>query len=397
MATKKDSIEVAIANLEKQFNKTSEPIIRKGVRSEPIDPKNLLSFGIQEVDDASHCGGIPLGKMIEIFGPESGGKSFLSLKLIASAQKKGLTCCLIDAEQSFDPAWAEMHGINTEDLYIIDASIAAETIMDYVNGLLQTGHFGLIVVDSTAALIPKAELEADIEKNDIAQLARVMSKACKKIIQNCASNKATCVFINQIREKPGLMFGNPETTPGGRALKFYSHMRVKVAPGAYIKIKQGGEEVIIGKKAYITFVKNKVAAPYGKAEPEIIFEKEALNLLVKLCSFAKDHRLFSVYQGEFKLKKDIVGAKKNVSTGTRTFIDLSNYVYDNNLVTPLLDELISMSKEDPNLKVPDDLLELSEDMEALENLEVIPKSPEYLEYLSKEGSLEEDSDDFEVE
>lgn len=202
----KDALTAVLRNIEKSIGHKGNPIfMRFGDKEEVTIP--CISFGVKEVDDASCCGGIPRGKMVEIFGPESGGKSLLSLKLIASAQSAGLECALADIEQSFDAKWATKHGVNADKLVIGSDFDCGEQALDYVLALCDSGAFGLVVVDSTAALVPKREIEGDIGDSTIGELARMMSKACRQIIQSCGRTNTTCIFINQIRDKIGVMFG----------------------------------------------------------------------------------------------------------------------------------------------------------------------------------------------
>jgi recombination protein RecA len=363
MASKKFDIDTVLANIEKAVGNTGEPAIRKAETSKEYAKVPGISFGYPEVDEASNCGGVKRGTMVEIFGPESGGKSFLTLKLIGSAQKDGVRCCLVDAESSYDPVWAEENGVDTESLYIIDQSMSAEKTLDYVAAICESGAFGLVVIDSTAALIPQKELDGSIQDQDYALLARAMSKGCRKIMQNCKSSKTTCVFINQIRDKMGVMFGDTTTTPGGRALKFYCHQRIKVAPGKVVKIKgEDDKDIPILRQSWVTFVKNKVGRPFGQCVIEIVFDKAMKNPMVKLCKSAKeDAKLISTSKGELKLKKTMFeGAKTNVETGTTTLIDLADYLIKNDMVNILLDAYIVTMKE-LNKDIDAEILLMKED------------------------------------
>ncbi|MFA7219430.1 MAG: hypothetical protein WC119_02920 [Synergistaceae bacterium] len=358
------SLETILKNIEKSMKNSGAPVVEKAPTIKDFSNIPVISFGYPDVDDASFCGGIPQGKMVEIFGPESGGKSFLSLRLIASAQKDGLKCCLVDAENSYDPIWADSHGVKTDDLYIIRAALSAETILEYVDKLCESGAFSLIVIDSTAALIPKAELEGSVEDQKVAELARVMSRACRKIVSNCSKTNTTCVFLNQIREKVGIMFGNPETTPGGRALKFYSHQRIKVTPGTKVKVKEGDRDVIIARQSWVQFVKNKAARPFGQCIIEIVFDHTARNPIVKLCKLAKEYKVISLREGTFRLSKDLFkGAKKNVDTGTSTSVELADYLVRENLVGKVLDAFINnyIEEDGDEKKIDKDVMALKDD------------------------------------
>ena len=346
-----DPVLAAIANIEKQMGGNPEKprLIRYGDESERVPPKDVLSFGLPDVDSASFCGGIPRGKIVELFGEESSGKSYLSLKLIAEAQKKGLVCVLFDAEQSFDISWASLNGVDVDKLIIFSDSMTAEKQLEYVYQTCKSGAFALIVFDSTAALLPKAALEGSIEDKHVAELARVMSQALPKILNACAETNTTCVFINQIREKIGIMFGNNETTPGGRALKFYSHQRLRVSHGGSIKIEEDGTTQIVGKKSYVTFVKNKTARPYGKAEICIMWDEMALNPVVALCREAKKYGVIKKYKGELKLNKDVLGTDGLAPmNGAITYADAAHFLVVNGYVDTVAEMTLEMWKDDPS-------------------------------------------------
>jgi recombination protein RecA len=354
------SIDAIIANIEKTMKNTSGvSVIEKAPTAKDFLSVPVISFGFKDVDDASYCGGIPKGKMVEIFGPESGGKSLLSLKLIASAQKESIICCLVDAENSYDPIWADSHGVNTEDLYIIRKPMSAEDTLEYVDKICASGGFGLVVIDSTAALIPQKELEGSIGNQDYALLARAMSKACRKIVANCGVTNTTCVFLNQIREKMGVMFGDNTTTPGGKALKFYSHQRIKVTPGSKVKVKEGDKDVIIARQSYVQFVKNKAARPFGECIMEIVFDKTARNPVVKLCKEAKEYKVVSLREGTFRLSKNLFDdCKKNVDTLAKTNVELADYLVKEKLVEKVLESYIEayVDEHGGDTKIDKDIL-----------------------------------------
>lgn len=376
-ATKSKNIDAFMAsllNIEKSMgNKNGPPVIRRASDvSAQRGGMKCISFGYPEVDIASYCNGIGRGKIIEIFGPESGGKSFLSLKLMASAQKDGLSCCLVDAEKSYDEDWARQQGVNVDDLWIIDADLTAEKTLDYVYEMCKSKRFGLIVIDSTAALVPEKELEGSVSEQDYALLARALSKGLKKIMAACGSSSTTVVFINQIREKMGVMFGSNETTPGGRALKFYSHQRIKVTPGETIKVKDGDDDKVVARKSYVQFVKNKVARPWGKCLIEIVFDATALNPVVKLANLSKGSGFKAVRmkEGEWTLTKDFLktvegqeDAKNALQTGAKNAVDMANFLIKENLVIPLIDYLVSRKEDDDSIEVVIDkeILELKDD------------------------------------
>lgn len=363
----------------------------------------MISFGYPEVDDASNCGGIARGKLIEIFGNPSGGKSYLSLKLIASAQKEGLVCCLVDAEQSFDADWAKKHGVDTDELYVVNEAMSAEQTLDVVVTLCNSGKFGLVVVDSTAALIPEKELTGSVSDQDYALRARAMSKACPKIVQGCGATGTTCVFLNQIREKMNVMFGSPETTPGGKALGFFAHQRIQVTPGQVIRLKDGkkGDDgkdekgTPVGRKSYVKFVKNKTAAPFGECIIEIIFNEAALNPVVMLCNQARDYKLIGLRSGQFQIKKDVINEKKNLDTGVGSVAELADYLVKNNLVLTLLDAYVKAVEEEDGDNTPDEnLLKMKEDPSLIKsplegkelNVEVINEKTDIIDDISDEDS-----------
>ena len=379
VSKKQDQFTTALLNIEKSMgNKGKPPVIRRA--SEFVTSTNLkcISFGYPAVDLASFCNGVGRGKIVEIFGPESGGKSFLCLKLIASAQKDGLECCLVDAEKSFDPKWAAQHGVDSDKLWLINEDLTAEKTLDYVVEMCKSGQFGLIVVDSTAALVPEKELEGSIADQDYALLARCMSKGLKKIIQYGGSKSTTVVFINQIREKMGVMFGDSETTPGGRALKFYAHQRIKVSPGAVVKVQDGDKEVVVARKSWVKFVKNKVARPWGECTIEIIFDATSMNPVVKLANLAKagGFKAIRMKDDEWTLTKDFaevlaetsdkdVDTKKPISTGAKNAVEMANFLIKENMVIPLIKYLVEKKEDDTagkleKVKIDKEIIDLIE-------------------------------------
>jgi len=353
---KGSSIESVIANIEKQMGNKGDPVIRRFGDLEKVTLP-CISFGYKEVDEASYCGGVPRGKMIEIFGPESGGKSLLSLNLTACAQRDGLTCCWVDAEHSFDPIWAKKHGVDIENIYIINDSMSAEKTLDYVHELCKSKAFGLVVVDSTAALVPQKELDGSIADQDYALLARAMSKGCKQVMHACGVTNTTCVFINQIREKMGVVFGSNETTPGGRALKFYSHQRIRVTPGGKTRSKE--DDKVIAQKSYVKFVKNKVARPFGECEINILFDENAFNPVVMLANMARKMKVIKVYKQQFRIDKE--------ETGAYTILDLANYLIKENRVIEIIEKTAAAIEENPvdkdnkEIVLDEAILEMKED------------------------------------
>ncbi|SKA45495.1 recombinase RecA [Photobacterium toruni] len=259
---KQKALAAALGQIEKQFGKGS---IMKLGDNKTMDIETI-STGSLSLDIALGAGGLPMGRIVEIYGPESSGKTTLTLEVISAAQKQGKTCAFIDAEHALDPIYAQKLGVDINEL-LVSQPDTGEQALEIVDALARSGAVDVIVVDSVAALTPKAEIEGEMGDSHMGLQARMLSQAMRKLTGNLKQSNCMCIFINQIRMKIGVMFGNPETTTGGNALKFYASVRLDIRRTGAIK---DGDEVV-GNETRIKVVKNKIAAPFKQAETQILY------------------------------------------------------------------------------------------------------------------------------
>ena len=321
---KRKALDAAMSQIEKQFGKGSVMKLGdyKAMEVEAIPTGSLA------LDVALGIGGLPKGRIIEIYGPESSGKTTLALHAIAEVQKTGGEAAFIDAEHALDPVYAKKLGVNIDDL-IVSQPDTGEQALEIVEALVRSGAIDIIVVDSVAALVPKAEIDGDMGDSYIGLQARLMSQALRKLAGVLNKSKTAIIFINQLREKVGVMFGNPETTPGGRALKFYASVRLDIR--RIESIKQDGE--VVGNRTRVKVVKNKVAPPFREAEFDIMYgegiskEGSILDMAVKLDIIEKSGAWFSYNNAKIGQGRENV--KKYLRENPEIAEEIENKVRDN--------------------------------------------------------------------
>jgi|TARA_Y100000052_G_scaffold2972_1_gene2235 recombination protein RecA len=297
---KSKALTAAVGQIEKQFGKGA--IMRLG-DNQAMDIE-AISTGSLTIDIALGIGGLPCGRVVEIYGPESSGKTTLTLQVIAEAQKNGKTCAFVDAEHALDPVYAEKLGVNIDEL-LVSQPDTGEQALEICDMLVRSGAVDVVIVDSVAALTPKAEIEGDMGDSHVGLQARLMSQALRKLTANIKRSNTLCIFINQIRMKIGVMFGNPETTTGGNALKFYSSVRLDIRRiGA---VKEGDE--VVGNETRVKVVKNKVAPPFKQAEFMIRYG-EGISKEAELIDLGVKQKLVDKAGAWYSYKGDRIGQGK---------------------------------------------------------------------------------------
>jgi recombination protein RecA len=332
---RKKALEVALSQIDKQFGKGSA--MKYGDRPE-LDIE-VIPTGSLSLDLALGVGGYPRGRIVEIYGPESSGKTTLTLHAIAEAQKMGLTCAFVDAEHAFDPTYAKNLKINLDDL-IISQPDNGEAALEITDTLVRSGAIDLIIIDSVAALVPQVELEGGMADNQMGLQARLMSKALRKLTSTVSKSNSTVIFINQIRMKIGVMFGNPETTTGGNALKFYASVRLDIRRGNAIK----EQEEILGNETKVKVVKNKVAPPFKTAEFEIIYG-EGVSRMGEIIDIATKLEIIEKSGSWYAFKGTKIGQGKE---------NVKNYLKENPAISLEIEELVRVKNSLPSLKKSED-------------------------------------------
>jgi len=292
------AVDLAFAQIEKQFGKGS--IMRLGSK-EAIVPMSVISTGAISFDAALGVGGFPRGRVVEVFGPESSGKTTIALQVIAEAQKAGGLAAFVDAEHALDPIYAKKLGVDTDNLLVSQPDYG-EQALEIAEALVRSGAIDVLVIDSVAALVPKAELDGEMGDSHMGLQARLMSQALRKLTGIVSKSRTCIVFINQIREKIGVMFGNPETTTGGRALKFYSSIRIDIRRIA--AIKEG--DLVVGSRTKVKIVKNKTAAPFREAEFDIMYG-EGISREGDMLDIAAVHNIVEKSGAWFSYKGERIG------------------------------------------------------------------------------------------
>ncbi|HMS90127.1 MAG TPA: recombinase RecA [Acidimicrobiales bacterium] len=321
MEQKEKALDMALAGIEKQFGKGS--VMKMGEKGSMAI--GIVPTGALALDLALGVGGLPRGRVVEIFGPESSGKSTLAMHVVAEAQRNGGICAYIDAEHAMDPIYAKALGVDIDSLYISQPD-TGEQALEITDMLVRSGALDVVVIDSVAALTPRAEIEGEMGDTHVGLQARLMSQALRKLTGNLNKTDTICIFINQLREKIGVMFGSPETTPGGRALKFYSSVRLDIR--RIESIKDGVE--VVGNRTRVKVVKNKVAPPFRQAEFDIMYGKgisregSLLDIGVDL-GFVKKSGAWYTYEGE-QLGQGRENAKAFLQENPEIMVEISDRI-----------------------------------------------------------------------
>jgi recombination protein RecA len=323
------ALDMALGNIEKQFGKGA--VMKMGEKAS-MDIASI-STGALALDLALGIGGLPRGRVTEIYGPESSGKSTLAMHVVAEAQRNGGICAYIDAEHAMDPVYARAIGVDVDEL-LISQPDTGEQALEITDMLVRSSAIDVIVIDSVAALTPRAEIEGDMGDTHVGLQARLMSQALRKLTGNLSKSQTICIFINQLREKIGVMFGSPETTPGGRALKFYSSVRLDIR--RIESLKDGVE--VVGNRTRVKVVKNKVAAPFRQAEFDIMYGKgisregSLLDIGVDL-GLVKKSGAWYTYEGE-QLGQGRENAKTFLTENPEVMVEISERILKQVGITP---------------------------------------------------------------
>ncbi|MET0104990.1 MAG: recombinase RecA [Sedimenticola sp.] len=336
---RKKALAAALSQVEKQFGKGS--VMRMGDAT-AIRDIDVVSTGSLNLDIALGVGGLPRGRVVEIYGPESSGKTTLTLEVVAQAQKDGLTAAFIDAEHALDPAYAENLGVDVDEL-LVSQPDTGEQALEITDMLVRSGSVDVVVIDSVAALTPKAEIEGEMGDSHVGLQARLMSQALRKLTANIKRSNCLVIFINQIRHKIGVMFGSPETTTGGNSLKFYSSVRLDIRRiGA---IKKGDE--VVGNETKVKVVKNKVAPPFKQVEFEIMYGK-GISRMGELIGLGVKHGIIEKSGSWYSYGNDRIGqGKDNVKTYLEEYPDVASEI-ESKILEIAMPERVKASEEEDN-------------------------------------------------
>ncbi len=331
---RKKALEIALGKIEKDFGKGS--VMKLGDAASKMQVE-VIPTGSLQLDFALGVGGLPKGRIVEIYGPESSGKTTVALHCVAEAQKMGGTAAFIDAEHALDPVYAEKLGVDIDELYVAQPD-NGEQALDICEALVRSGAIDIVVIDSVAALVPKAEIEGDMGDSHVGLQARLMSQALRKLAGVISKTNAVAIFINQLREKVGVVYGNPETTTGGKALKFYASVRLDIRKGE--AIKEGSE--IIGNRTKIKVVKNKVAPPFKSCIVDILYG-EGISRSGELLDLAVERDLIKKAGAYYSYNGDRIGQGRD---NARKYLIENPDVYEQ--IEKAIREAFSKSDEEPS-------------------------------------------------